>query len=184
MKISFNAWEQKTGDFGNSDVAYNFPQPWIFSKEQHWKRIVLPSRLRIITCVFNWVKNCEKSSTHSLVLDLAQTGILSRQEAFYAYNLKRAPSFRMSMVKTKREGEGSKKDFHDRFCRFTSLLTWFFGIIVFAITRTWNYPTSRLFLSCKVLNLYEVVCATGISRSRRQQLMLKPLPETNALLAG
>lgn len=186
MKISFNAWEQKTGDFGNSDVAYNFPQPWIFSKEQHWKRIVLPSysRLRIVTCVFNGVKNREKSSAHSLVLDLAQTGILSRQEAFYVYNLKRAPSFRMSTVKTKREGEGSKKDFHGRFCRFTSLLTWCFGIIVFAITRTWNYPTSRSFLSCKVLNMYEVVCATGISRSRRQQLMLKPLPETNALLAG
>lgn len=148
------------------------------------------SKLRIITCVFNWakrrnwVKNCEKSSAHSLVLDLAQTRILSRQETFYAYNLKRAHSFRMNMVKTKREGEGSKKDFHDRFCQFASLLTWCFGIIVFAIARTWNYPTSRSFLSWKVLNMHEVVCATGISRSRRQQLMLKPLPETNALLAG
>ena len=82
------------------------------------------------------MKNCEKSSAHSLVLDWAQTGILSRQETFYAYNLKRAHSFRMKMVKTKREGEGLKKDFHDLFCRFTSLLTWCFGITVFAIART------------------------------------------------
>ena len=68
------------------------------------------------------MKNCEKSCAHSLVLDLAQTGILSRQETFYAYNLKRAHSFEMNMVKTKREGERSKKDFQDRFCRLTSLL--------------------------------------------------------------
>lgn len=82
------------------------------------------------------MKNCEKSSAHSLVLDLAQTGVLSRQETFYAHKLKRAHSFRTNMMKTKPEGEGSKKDFQDRFCRFTSLLTWCFGIIVFAITRT------------------------------------------------
>ena len=82
------------------------------------------------------MKNCEKNSAHSLVLDLAQTGILSRQETFYAYNVKRAHSCRMNMVKTQREREGSKKDVHDRFCRFTSLLTWCFGIIVFTIART------------------------------------------------
>ena len=32
--------------------------------------------------------------------------------------------------------------------------------------------------------MYEVVCATGISRCRRQQLMLKPLPERTLCWQG